>query len=84
MAQGHIIITTGRHDHLLYIQKDLRGKNNDFAFNRSTAWVVLNSSTFCTFWVLNRRAHDRNLLTLLRKHSKTQHLLLDRLYDTYV
>ena len=76
------MITTGRDDHLLYAQKNLLGKNNDFAFNSTSTFLgVLNSGTICTFSVLGRRAHDRDLL--LRKHSQNK-FFLDRLYDTYV
>ena len=82
VAQGHIIIPTGRNDHLFLHTKKLARKNNEIAFYLQYFLGVLNSNIFNTFWVLDIDAPTTDLL--LRKCTKhTKLVLVSAPYDMY-
>ena len=67
VAHGHIIVTTGRNDHLfLHTNKNAR-KSNEFTFYPQYFFGILTSSTFSAFWVLDIDVPMADLL--LRKYT---------------
>ena len=71
VAQGHIIITTGRMTIYCNTKKPCPEK---ITISRLTGTFlgVLNINTFYTFWVLDRRAHDHDLVYRYRENTHSQ------------
>ena len=76
VARGHVMVIISRDDNLLYIPQEPYLEKCPLSHLTGTFWGGLNIITFHTCRVLDRRAHDRDLLrgiSSLKTHSLLKH-----------
>ena len=76
VVRGHVMVITGRDENLLYIPQEPYPEKSPLSHLTGTIWGGINKITFHTCRLLDRRAHDRDLLrgiSSLKTHSLLKH-----------